>query len=95
MRVHVLIAVESGFAASLYDLCRNIVHEFVVLCRHCLEGGQAALETMFQERLVSNTAAVMRIVMKVQNWHRYKYENYTLHTHADFSVAVTAPTCAN
>jgi len=48
-----VFAAESGFAASLYDLSRNMVHEFVVLSRHCLEGGQAALETMLQERLVS------------------------------------------
>jgi len=51
--VYLSVAVESGFAASLYELCRNVVHEFVVLSRHCLEGGQAALETMLQERLVS------------------------------------------
>jgi len=51
--VHFLIAADSGFAPNLYDLCRNVVHEFVVLSRHCLEGGQAALETMLQERLVS------------------------------------------
>jgi len=55
-----LLAAESSFATSLYDLCRNIVHEFVVLCRHCLEGGQAAFETMVQERLVSIT--VRRII---------------------------------
>jgi len=48
-----LFTAESGFAASLYDLSRNVVHEFVVLSRHCLEGGQAALETLLQERLVS------------------------------------------
>ena len=52
--VHLLVAAEHGFAASLYDLCRNVVHEFVVLSRHCLDGGQAALETMLQERLVSS-----------------------------------------
>jgi len=51
--MYVHCAAESGFAASLYDLCRNVVHEFLVLSRHCLEGGQAALETMLQERLVS------------------------------------------
>jgi len=50
----VLIAAESGFATSLYDLSRNVVHEFVVLSRHCLEGGQPAVETMLQDRLVSN-----------------------------------------
>jgi len=47
-----LFAAESGFAAGLYDFSRNMVHEFVVLSRHCLEGGQATLETMLQERLV-------------------------------------------
>jgi len=56
--MHMFIAVESGFAPNLYDLCRNVVHEFVVLSRHSLEGEQAALETMLQERLVSNTVSV-------------------------------------
>jgi len=50
-----LIAAESGFAASLYELCRRVVHEFVVLSRHCLEGGQTALEALLQDRLVSMT----------------------------------------
>jgi len=48
----ILFSAESGFASSLYDWSRNVVHEFVVLSRHCLEGGQPALETMLQERLV-------------------------------------------
>ena len=56
-----LFAAESGFASGLYELSRNMVHEFVVLSRYCLEGGQPALETMLQERLVNIFTAQVRL----------------------------------
>ena len=32
-----------------------MIHEFVVLSQHCLEGGTEAMERMVQSRLVSDT----------------------------------------
>ena len=81
--MYVLLSAESGFAPSLYDLCRNVVHEFVVLSRYCLEGGQAALETMVQERLVCTAASVVRqllvgLIVIVADYYSLMYFNELL-----------------
>jgi hypothetical protein len=59
IRIHLNAAVclimnataHSGFARSLYELCRTVIHGYVVLSRYCLVGGQGALESLLQDRL--------------------------------------------
>jgi hypothetical protein len=47
-----IISAESGFAARLFNCCRTFVHEFIVLNRYILRGGQESLQALVQERLV-------------------------------------------
>ena len=43
---------DANFGQPLYSKCKLVVHKFVVLCRHCLQGGLDDLDRIVQQYVV-------------------------------------------
>ena len=45
---------DEQFGQHLYTLCQNVIHEFIVLGVHCLEGREQALQRLIEHQMVSH-----------------------------------------